>query len=249
MGKNFTDIPMGQGAEAKAEEAIRNCNANGEWLILQNIHLMPKWLSSLEDKLKEIAKEKGHEDFRLYLTAEPSNKIPVGILEKCIKLTNEPASGLRENMCIAFNTLKINPAVSFADEKRRCGVIFGLCYYHAVVIERKKFGSLGWNRNYPFSLDDLRNSDTIVGNYIEPGVSRIPWEDLKYIVGEIMYGGHIVDDMDRVLNNAYLNYILDDKLLVDLDLVPYPSNSAAMKVNPIKVPMENTEKFPFLNVR
>ncbi|MCQ2815633.1 MAG: AAA family ATPase [archaeon] len=248
-GKNFTDIPMGQGSEGKAEEAMKNCNANGEWLILQNIHLMPKWLSSLEDKLKEISKEKGHEDFRLFLSAEPSDKIPVGILEKCIKFTNEPPSGLKENMCIAFNTLKNNKDVSFNDEKRRCGVIFGLCYYHAVVIERKKFGSLGWNRNYPFSLDDLRNSDAIVGRYIEPGVSRIPWEDLKYIVGEIMYGGHIVDDLDRVLNNAYLNYILDDKLLVDLDLVPYPSNSAAMKVNPIKVPMELTNTFAFENVR
>ena len=242
----FKYIAMGQNAEKGAEEELKNCNANGEWLFLQNIHLMPKWLKTLEEKMKEIAKEKGHEDFRLFLSAEPSGNIPVGILEKCIKLSNEPPSGLKENMKIAFSTLKNAEGVNPQDEKRRCGVIFGLSYFHAVVIERKKFGSLGWNRNYPFNLDDLRNSDAVVGKYIEPGVSKIPWEDLKYIVGEIMYGGHIVDDMDRVLNNSYLNYILDDKLLEDLDLVPYPSSNPAMKVNPIKTPYNNAA-YPFEN--
>ena len=240
----FKYIAMGQNAEKGAEEEIKNCNSNGEWLFLQNIHLMPKWLKRLEEKMKEIAKEKGHEDFRLFLSAEPSDNIPVGILEKCIKLTNEPPSGLKENMKIAFTTLKNGDGVNPIDDRRRCGVIFGLCYYHAVVIERKKFGSLGWNRNYPFSLDDLRNSDAVVGKYLEAATSKIPWEDLKYITGEIMYGGHIVDDMDRVLNNAYLGYILGDKLLEDLDLVPYPSSNPVMKVNPIKTPINNTV-YPF----
>ena len=240
----FKYIAMGQNAEKGAEEELKNCNSNGEWLFLQNIHLMPKWLKRLEEKMKEIAKEKGHEDFRLFLSAEPSNQIPVGILEKCIKLTNEPPSGLKENMKIAFTTLKNGDGVNPIDDRRRCGVIFGLCYYHAVVIERKKFGSLGWNRNYPFSLDDLRNSDAVVGKYLEAATSKIPWEDLKYITGEIMYGGHIVDDMDRVLNNAYLDYILGDKLLEDLDLVPYPSSNPVMKVNPIKTPINNTV-YPF----
>lgn len=33
---------------------------------------------------------------------------------------------------------------------------------------------------------------------------KIPWEDLQYVFGEIMYGGHITDDLDRVLCMAYL---------------------------------------------
>lgn len=32
----------------------------------------------------------------------------------------------------------------------------------------------------------------------------MPWDDLRYIFGEIMYGGHIVEDWDRRLANAYL---------------------------------------------
>ena len=33
---------------------------------------------------------------------------------------------------------------------------------------------------------------------------KIPWEDLRYVFGEIMYGGHITDDLDRVLCSGYL---------------------------------------------
>lgn len=33
---------------------------------------------------------------------------------------------------------------------------------------------------------------------------KVPWEDLRYLFGEIMYGGHITDDWDRRLCRTYL---------------------------------------------
>lgn len=33
---------------------------------------------------------------------------------------------------------------------------------------------------------------------------QVPWEDLRYLFGEIMYGGHITDDWDRRLCRTYL---------------------------------------------
>jgi len=33
---------------------------------------------------------------------------------------------------------------------------------------------------------------------------QVPWDDLRYIFGEILYGGHIVEDWDRRLSAAYL---------------------------------------------
>ena len=34
--------------------------------------------------------------------------------------------------------------------------------------------------------------------------AKVPWEDLRYLFGEIMYGGHITDDWDRRVANTYL---------------------------------------------
>ena len=67
-----------------------NCLFKGNWVVLENIHLMPKWCKELEQKLDEYFEEGSHEDFRVFLSAEPSPQIPIGILERSIKLTNEP---------------------------------------------------------------------------------------------------------------------------------------------------------------
>ena len=51
----------------------------------------------------------------------------------------------------------------------------------------------------------------------------VPWEDLRYIFGEIMYGGHITDAWDRRTCNTYLEVFLSPHLLDPdtSDLAPF----------------------------
>ena len=46
-------------------------------------------------------------------------------------------------------------------------ILFALCYFHAVVTERRKFGAQGWNRSYPFNNGDLTISINVLYNYLE----------------------------------------------------------------------------------
>ena len=57
--------------------------------------------------------------------------------------------------------------------------------------------------NYPFNTGDLLCCGQCANNYLDNN-TIVPWEDLRYIFGEIMYGGHIVEDWDRRLCSAYL---------------------------------------------
>lgn len=44
--------------------------------------------------------------------------------------------------------------------------------------------------------------------------TKVPWEDLRYLFGEIMYGGHITDDWDRRLCISYLEELMRQDLVI-----------------------------------
>uniref|UniRef100_A0A4X2K4X9 AAA+ ATPase domain-containing protein n=1 Tax=Vombatus ursinus TaxID=29139 RepID=A0A4X2K4X9_VOMUR len=90
-------------------------------------------------------------------------------------------------------------------------ILFSLCYFHACVAGRLKFGPQGWNRSYPFNPGDLNICANILYNYLEANAT-VPWEDLRYLFGEIMYGGHITDDWDRKLCRGYLEEFMNPSM-------------------------------------
>ncbi|XP_027547495.1 dynein heavy chain 9, axonemal-like isoform X2 [Neopelma chrysocephalum] len=182
----------------------------------ENIHLVAKWLSSLEKKLEQHS-ESSHQDFRVFISAEPapspeSHIIPQGILENSIKITNEAPTGMQANLHGALDNFSQDTLEMCSHEKEFKSILFALCYFHAVVAERRRFGPQGWNRPYPFSSGDLTISVTVLHNYLQAS-SKVPYDDLRYLVGEIMYGGHITDDWDRRLCKTYLEEFIKPEIL------------------------------------
>ncbi|XP_035728185.1 dynein beta chain, ciliary-like [Vespa mandarinia] len=222
--QNFHNVSLGQGQETVAEQAMDIAAKNGHWVILQNIHLVKKWLPLLEKKLETTA-DGSHEDYRVFMSAEPAGSpsghiIPQGILESSIKITNEPPTGMQANLHKALDNFTQETLEMCTKEAEFKAILFSLCYFHAVVAERRKFGPQGWNKIYPFNVGDLNISVSVLYNYLEAS-PKVPWEDLRYLFGEIMYGGHITDDWDRRLCVSYLEEFLQPDLVDgELHLAP-----------------------------
>uniref|UniRef100_A0A3P8NT94 Dynein axonemal heavy chain 11 n=1 Tax=Astatotilapia calliptera TaxID=8154 RepID=A0A3P8NT94_ASTCA len=230
LGK-LHNVSLGQGQETVAELAMEKAAKEGHWVILQNIHLVARWLGALE-KLLERCCEDSHPDYRVFMSAEPASTaqehiIPQGILENAIKITNEPPTGMHANLHAALDNFDQDILDQCSREQEFKTILFSLCYFHACVAERRKFGPQGWNRKYPFSTGDLTISVNVLYNYLEAN-AQVPWEDLRYLFGEIMYGGHITDDWDRRLCRTYLEeYMQPNQFDRKLALAPgfvIPSN-------------------------
>jgi dynein heavy chain, axonemal len=53
-------------------------------VLLQNCHLLSSWLRTFEKTLEQM--KSPHPDFRLWLTTEPTDKFPLGILQQSLKV-------------------------------------------------------------------------------------------------------------------------------------------------------------------
>jgi len=223
MGKTedegkFQGVSLGQGQEPVAEKALDQGYVEGGWVMLENIELVANWLPKLEKKLASL-EEGAHPEFRVFLTAMPQKVVPVPILQKSIKLTNEPPSGLKANLLRAFKNFDATIWESSSKQGELKAIIFSLCFFHSVVCERRKFGPMGWNRGYPFNTGDLMVCIAVANNYLETN-SKIPWDDLRYLFGEIMYGGHITDNWDRRLCTTFLQAYVREELVEGIALYP-----------------------------
>lgn len=225
--RNFHNVSLGQGQEVIAEDALKIAAEKGHWVILQNIHLVSKWLPQLE-KVLEIYADGASPDFRVFVSAEPAGSreyhiIPQGILENSIKITNEPPTGILANLHKALDNFNQETLEMCSRENEFKSILNSVCYFHAVVCERRKFGPQGWNCKYPFNVGDLTISIDVLYNYLEVN-AKVPWDDLRYLFGEIMYGGHITDDWDRKLCRTYLQeHMHPEQLEGEMFLAPgYP---------------------------
>ena len=237
---------MGQGQEENANAVLAKAALEGHWVMFQNVHLMQTWMKKFERNF-EIAIENGaHPEFRCFVSSEPPGLpdmeiIPESILQNSIKVANEAPTDLKSNLRRAFSKFdekEFERAKSHKLSEYKA-LLFGLCMFHSLIVGRKKFGSQGWSRNYNFNDGDLTICGDVLHNYLTK-YEKVPYADLAYIYGEIMYGGHITDNWDRRTNNSYLIVLIRPEILQQMQLTLAPGFKSP---DPVKFDREAYRKY------
>mmetsp|Transcript_26215 Transcript_26215/g.18600 ORF Transcript_26215/g.18600 Transcript_26215/m.18600 type:complete len:131 (-) Transcript_26215:1509-1901(-) len=116
----------------------------------------------LEIKTKGVIKT--NPAFRLWLTSYPSEAFPTTVLQSGIKMTNEAPKSLKSNMLSSYKmeliTKYSDPWLDHHEGKIKVfkKLAYSLCMFHAILLQRRNFGSLGWNKKYDFTASDLQIS-------------------------------------------------------------------------------------------
>jgi dynein heavy chain len=203
-------VSMGEGQEPVALKAINGAAVNGSWVLLQNCELGLDLMDRMEEvmtKLHDVV----HADFRLYLTALPNPKFPLGLLQMSTKVTNEPPAGMRAGLLRSYNTLVDQDRLERIDTPQWRKLIYLTCFLHSVVQERRKFGPLGWCIPYEFGSHDASACLLFLERHIYAG--QLSWSTVQYMVAEVQYGGKVTDNMDRRLFAAYASGWYGNKTL------------------------------------
>eukprot|EP00919_Chromeraceae_sp_WS-2016_P044417 GHVR01105986.1.p1 GENE.GHVR01105986.1~~GHVR01105986.1.p1 ORF type:complete len:1022 (+),score=237.93 GHVR01105986.1:58-3066(+) len=216
MGNRVHPISLGQGQGPRAEAAILQAVEEGGWVVLQNCHLAVSFLPTLERTVEALAPETTDTNFRLWLTAMPSEKFPVSILQNGVKMTNEPPRGLRANLLRSYLSFSKEWLEAHPTPQKWKKLLFGLCFFHGLILERRKFGPLGWNIPYEFSQSDKEICTSQLALFLsEYQEKEIPWDALNYMAAEANYGGRVTDVHDRrlishILSDFYCKKVLEE---------------------------------------
>jgi len=216
-------VSMGQGQEIIARKLMASATVDGHWVLLQNTHLGLGYLSEVENFI--LKAEDIHDDFRLWITAEPHPAFPIGLLQMGIKITNEAPVGMRAGLraSYAWVTQDMLEAVPRTEWRQ---LLFIMCFLHSIVQERRKFGPIGWNVPYEFSQGDLSACTQFLQNHITDmdtkKASEPTWATVQYMVSAIQYGGRITDDMDQLLMDTFAAKYFNPTVLLAKGSELYP---------------------------
>lgn len=82
-------------------------------------------------------------------------------------MTNEPPKGLKANMTRSLTDIGTDRYEGCSKAREYKKLVFALAYFHAAILERRKYGAVGWNIAYEWMNSDFNTSELNLRMYLD----------------------------------------------------------------------------------
>ncbi len=245
--KPLLKVSLGQEQAELVAKALDEGIKKDTWVYFANCHYAINLIQDLGEQIafrisKKDKQERKEEpkNFRIILSSTSHPKFPVSLLRSCEKITIEPLTGIKSNMCRIYQSL--GPRSDFISQAERDNfsrAIFSLAFYHCVLIERRRFRNLGWNKVYNFNESDIFACENLLHKTLKGSGSGSDLSTIQELITDALYGGRVTDENDRDLLRVYTKEFFSDvifakdwrpvKLKDDVIKYEYPQEQQALK--------------------
>lgn len=242
----FVSLGRGQGPNARRQidEAVQA----GGWVVLGNSHLAGAWLQQLESIIEAIGMEQYEvgdkpvqisDSFRIFLTTMPFDGFPSSIIRAATKVSAEAPMGVKNNFIRMVQQLDDGDLALVTDdaydklgnEQQQVAVqvqqtyrkyLWNLALYFATVLERRRFGPIGFSTNYDWADPDyvisklqlntqfsalLGNNSHVIQTKLNNTISS-----LRFLISDINVGGRVSDFKDQLIVQSLINAYYQEDL-------------------------------------
>ena len=225
MNKPLLSVSMGSSEGfAEADKSITLGMKSGSWVLLRNVHLCVEWLGLLEKRIHSHLTLSGnssasiHENYRLFLTCEGKNSsIPVSLLRSGEVIIAEASTGMKANILRFFSSIPLARIEKPPVERARLYAL--VAWLNGIIQERLRYSPFGWTKHYEFSEADAVCTIDVVDQWIDDiagtrahiNPEDIPWQALRTLLSQSLYGGRIDHPYDQAALDSFINSIFNAK--------------------------------------
>uniref|UniRef100_A0A2C9K4Z2 AAA+ ATPase domain-containing protein n=1 Tax=Biomphalaria glabrata TaxID=6526 RepID=A0A2C9K4Z2_BIOGL len=205
--------------ERSVKKQIHRGMTEGLWVLLHNAHNSPRLLNSLESILNE-GTDPSDSNFRLWVSSHvDTNNIPVRFLQNSLRLFVDSPKVMKDFLSRSLTWMEPD-ILRQSNRPDWPAMLHNLCYLHAAIHLRTRFGGGGWNLPHEFSQIGFRELQEAVrftvGEFkdllfvMAADGTMVPrttsWTGIRFMLSEIVYGTHTTDVYDQQALSAIVEY-------------------------------------------
>ncbi|XP_015793625.1 cytoplasmic dynein 2 heavy chain 1-like [Tetranychus urticae] len=168
------------------------------FICLSNLHVVLDWLPTLSRLLSSRKANDDQPGSFIVLVTQIHDRIPVSLLELCIKFVYLSSPGLRDSIDNLESEIGSNTMNGRLQQVSR------LTYFHSIVCERCNYVPIGWTKFYDFGFNDYRTATNIIDTVKTRKDRSLQLQYIRGIMSSVLYGARLDTQMDFEILSALL---------------------------------------------